>query len=90
MTEWGRAEPEAAEVTAADLRRRLVAAAMSIAWTEDWVADTFDRMARDRPREAERLRAKAARARRHAAMERDWAARHCAGRRTGMAGRGAC
>jgi hypothetical protein len=90
MTEWRRAEPEAVEAMAASLRKRVVAAATSIAWTEDWVADTFDRMALDRPREADRLHAKAARSRRHAAMERAWAAQYCAGRRTGAAGRDAC
>ena len=90
MTDWRAQQPEAITATAASLRRRLVAAATSIAWTEDWLADTLDRMAHDRPREAERLRANAARARQYAASERAWAARFCAGRPERTTGSDAC
>lgn len=60
--------------TALDLRRQLAATAASIAETEDWVADTLDQVARVRPRDAERLHARAAHARLFAAQERDQAA----------------
>jgi hypothetical protein len=61
-------------VTCAGLRQRLGATAASIAATEDWLADTYDRVARERPRDAERLRDAARRARRFAAEERERAA----------------
>lgn len=60
--------------TAMGLRKQLAATAVSIAETEDWVADTFDRLARVRPQEAERLHARAAQARQFAARERAQAA----------------
>ena len=60
--------------TAMDLRRKLAATATSIADTEDWVADTLDYLARVRPRDAERLQARAAHARLFAAHERAQAA----------------
>ena len=49
--------------------------ATEIARTEENVAGTFERLARDRPDEADRLRALAAEARRFAASERDSAVR---------------
>jgi predicted transcriptional regulator len=63
------------------LREQIAATAMSIAQTEDWVADTLDHLARVRPRDAERLRARAAHARLFAARERAQAAiyRSCPG-----------
>ena len=60
--------------TAADLRLQIAATAASIAETEDRIADTLDRLARVRPHDAERLRARAAHARRFAARERAQAA----------------
>ena len=60
--------------TAWSLRQRLAATAASIAETEDWVADTLDSLARVRPHDAERLRARAAHARLFAARERAQAA----------------
>ena len=60
--------------TALDLRQQLAATAAAIAETEDWVADTLDRLARVRPHDAERLRARAAHARRFASRERAQAA----------------
>jgi hypothetical protein len=57
-----------------DLRERIAATAVSIAETEDWVADTFDHLARVRPHDAERLHARAAHARWFAARERAQAA----------------
>jgi hypothetical protein len=64
-----------------DIRERLAATAVSIAETEDGVADTLDYLARVRPKDAERLRARAAHARLFAARERAQAAiyRSCAG-----------
>jgi hypothetical protein len=56
------------------LRQQLAATAAAVAETEDWVADTFDRLARARPHDAERLRAHAAHARMFAARERARAA----------------
>jgi hypothetical protein len=66
--------------TAMNLRERLAATAVSIAETEDWIADTLDHLARVRPHEAERLHARAAHARLFAARERAQAAiyRSCA------------
>ena len=60
--------------TAWHLRQQIEATAASIAETEDWVADTLDRLARVRPHDAERLRARAAHARRFASRERAQAA----------------
>jgi len=60
--------------TAMDLRQRLAATASSIAETEDWIADTLDRLAGVRPHDAERLHARAAHARMFAARERAQAA----------------
>jgi hypothetical protein len=60
--------------TALKLRLQLAATAAAIAETEDWIADTFDHLARVRPRDAERLRARAAHARTFAARERAQAA----------------
>ena len=60
--------------TALSLRQQIAATAASIAETEDWVADTLDRLARARPHDADRLRARAAHARRFAARERAQAA----------------
>jgi hypothetical protein len=42
----------------------------TIAWTEDRVADTLERLALTRPRDAARLLERAARARRYATIER--------------------
>ena len=63
-----------ARSTALRLRLRIAATAASIAETEDWVADTLDSLARVRPDDAERLRARAAHARLFAARERAQAA----------------
>ena len=56
------------------LRQQIAATAASIAETEEWVADTLDRLARVRPHDAERLRARAQHARLFAARERHAAA----------------
>jgi hypothetical protein len=55
-------------------RRRLATLAAVIAHTEDSVADTLERMALMRPYDAAALRARAAQARQHAALERNRAA----------------
>jgi len=60
--------------TALDLRQQLATTAAAIADTEDWIADTLDRLARIRPHDAERLRARAEHARMFAARERAQAA----------------
>ena len=60
--------------TSLHLRQQIAATAASIAETEDWIADTLDRLARARPHDAERLRARAAHARQFAARERAQAA----------------
>ena len=60
--------------TAVSLRQRRAATAASIAETEDWIADTLDRLACIRPHDAERLHARAAHARMFAARERAQAA----------------
>jgi hypothetical protein len=60
--------------TAMSLRQQIAATAASIAETEDWVADTLDRLALARPHDAERLRARARDARLFAARERTQAA----------------
>ena len=69
-------DPSPARVwsTALNLRQQLAATAASIAETEDWVADTLDRLAYARPHDAERLHARAAHARLFAARERAQAA----------------
>jgi len=54
-----------------ELRYKIGATAAAIATTEDWIAGTLERMAKDRPREARRLRARAAEARRIAVRERE-------------------
>lgn len=61
-------------VTGTNLRRRLGITAAAVAVTEDRVADTLEYLARVRPHEAARLRARAAQARQFAALERDRAA----------------
>jgi len=61
-------------LTAMDLRQQIAATAASIAETEDCVAETLDRLARVRPHDAERLRARAQHARLFAAHERHQAA----------------
>jgi hypothetical protein len=61
-------------VKAMGLRQRIAATAASIAETEDWVADTLDRLALVRPHDAERLHARARDARLFAARERTQAA----------------
>lgn len=67
--------------TAMDLRQQIAATAVSIAETEDWIADTLDHLARVRPHDADRLHARAVHARLFAARERAQAAiyRSCAG-----------
>ena len=60
--------------TAMSLRQQIAATAASIAETEDWVADTLDRLALVRPHDAERLRERATHARLFAARERNQAA----------------
>lgn len=52
-------------------RRRLATLAANLAHTEDSVADTLERMALVRPHDAAALRARAARARQHAALDRN-------------------
>ena len=64
------------QLTATSLRRRMRDAAASVAVTEDWVADTLERLARARPHDAARLRARAAHARSFAAEERARAAQY--------------
>lgn len=54
----------------AALRQQLADLAGSIAWTEEWVADTLDRLAQTRPRDAEKLRLRAAQSRAYAQEER--------------------
>ena len=66
--------PARAWSTALHLRQQLAATAASIAETEEGIADTLDRLARLRPHDAERLRARAAHARLFAARERAQAA----------------
>ena len=61
-------------LTAMSLRQQIAATAASIAETEDWVADTLDRLALVRPHDADRLRARAMQARLFAARERNQAA----------------
>jgi hypothetical protein len=67
--------------TAMDLREQIAATAVSIADTEDWIAETLDHLACVRPHDAERLHARAAHARLFAARERAQAAiyRSCEG-----------
>jgi uncharacterized protein involved in exopolysaccharide biosynthesis len=71
---FGDESPARAWSTALDLRQQLAATAAAIAETEDGIADTLDRLARVRPHDAERLRARAAHARRFASRERAQAA----------------
>ena len=61
-------------IDGAVLRRRLADVAASIAYTEDQVAETFERMALASPEDATRLQEQAERARRFATLERDRAA----------------
>ena len=77
MTDTDRVDDESspsAWLTAMSLRQQIAATAASIAETEDGVADTLDRLARVRPDDAERLHARAMRARMFAARERNQAA----------------
>ncbi len=62
--------------TAMSLRQQMRDTAASIAATEDGVADTLERLARARPPDAARLRARAAHARAFAAQQRARAARY--------------
>ena len=71
---FGNESPSRAWSAALHLRQQIAATALAIAETEDWVADTLDHLARLRPRDAERLRARAAHARMFAARERAQAA----------------
>jgi hypothetical protein len=64
------------QLTAMSLRQRLRETAASIAATEDRVAETLERLARDRPHDAERLLASAADARDLAAKQRARAAQY--------------
>jgi hypothetical protein len=61
----------------AGLRQRLGMTAAAVAATEEQVAATLDRLARARPHDAERLRARATQARLFAAEERDRADIYC-------------
>jgi len=63
-------------LTEMNLRRRMRDVAASVAATEDWVADTLERLARARPHDAARLQARAAHARSFAAEERARAAQY--------------
>jgi hypothetical protein len=63
-------------LTEINLRQRIRDVAASIAATEDWVADTLERLATVRPHDAARLRARAAHARSFAAQERAQAAQY--------------
>ena len=71
---FGGRSPERVWSTALHLRQQLAATAAAIAETEDWIADTLDHLARVRPHDAERLRARSAHARMFAARERAQAA----------------
>ena len=62
-----------------DLKDRTVAAAETVARTEDRVAATMDRLASQRPERAERLRAMSEAARQQAAYARQWAKDHSCG-----------
>ena len=66
-------------LTEISLRQRMRDVAVSVAATEDWVADTLERMASDRPHDAARLRARAAHARSFADLERARAAQYAPG-----------
>jgi hypothetical protein len=61
------------------LRARLAAAALAVAMAEEHVAETLDRLAATRPRDAGRLLGRAAAARDYAAVERHRAARWAPG-----------
>ena len=63
------------QLDGAELRQRLATVAISIACTEDQVAETLERMALVIPENAVRLRAQAAQARENATLERSRAAR---------------
>ena len=62
--------------TEISLRQRMRDVATSVAATEDWIADTLERLASARPHDAARLRARAAHARNFAAEERARAAQY--------------
>lgn len=66
----GEQPPDQTRLNGAELRRHLFAVALSIAATADMVADTLDRLAITRPRDAAQLRARAAEARRWGERER--------------------
>ena len=68
--------PRPSETT---LRQRMRDVAASVAATEDWIADTLERLARARPHDAARLRARAAHARNFAAEEHARAAQYARG-----------
>ena len=74
MNDWQSTEMMASLLQGRSLRRRLAEAAADIAHTEEVVAATLDRLATTRPRDAQRLRARARSAREFAATERDRAA----------------
>jgi hypothetical protein len=61
-------------IDGAELRQRLAAVAVAIAYTEEQVAETMERMALVLPESAARLRAHAAQAREQATLERSRAA----------------
>jgi hypothetical protein len=66
--------PDSSQFAPEVTRRRLAALAVSIAGTEDRVADTFERMALACPEDAAGLLARAAQARYYATLERNRAA----------------
>jgi hypothetical protein len=68
-------EPARHDHTQAGLRRQMTELASAMAAAEDHLADTFEQAAGQRPpADAQRLRARAAQARKVAAKERDLAA----------------
>ena len=74
MTGQDEDQPVHQTVDLAAMRRHLTFLASVVAATEDRVADTLERLAQTRPRDAERLLARAAHAREYAELERARAA----------------
>lgn len=76
-----RDDPQIPCFNQAAIRRHLAELCEAVATTEDEVAATFGHLAETRPRDAARLRARAAMATQYARLERNRAARY---RRSGM------
>jgi hypothetical protein len=69
-------QAQSASRKAAELHQRVITTAEGVAATEEYVARTFDQMAKDHPERAGQLKDVSNAAREHAAHERQWIEDH--------------